>query len=716
MPYIVNFTDSENKTPITVFDNTSSQDTSITFPGRNVTGYGQIIAENFLHLLENFASATAPVNPTEGQLWYDTTNGALQIWDNTNWKAASGIQKSPVAPSVETAKVGELWVDTTNQQLRIFTGTRWLLVGPSESSIDGLRYGPAVETIVDQDNLNKNVLTFYIADIPVAIVSKDSFTPKIDIAGFDFIKSGINIATAANTDEASAFASIFLGGNLPKLVGTATNADALNVSGVEVVAGKFLRSDIVNTTEFGFNVRNNQGITIGIDGNLQVTTSATAAKIYNSASGSSLDLQVNRDGVPSTILRIQDNKVGINVAAPDNTLDVDGDIGVTGALIVSNTNDSINLSTGSIRTAGGVAVTKNVKIGTTLDVTGLTTTTNLFPSGNEQYDLGSATRRWNNIRAKKIIADQIEGTITGNITGNANTATNLRNTTTFQITGDVIAPAIAFDGQIGSYTKIFTTQLTANIIKSKDQPVPNISKIEDQILVYRPSAETGGASGLLKQSRDTFMADLAVPIGTIFPYAGTNAPYGYLLCDGGEAEIAKFQLLYDVIGTRYNGSAVLNGAVGKTFRLPDLRGRFALGRHNMDNNISVPNDVGGFVDNGGGAPSPARIEGTEATTLGGSSGSSSVTLGLINLPQHSHNLVADGQQFFAVRVDNAPTITSTPGRGPNNPGEAQYLADTGGVKIPSGSTLASPVGIMNPFLTLNYIIRSGPPAFTTVGA
>ena len=103
MPYIVNFTDSENKTPITVFDNTSSQDTSLTFPGRNVTGYGQIIAENFLNLLENFASANQPINPTEGQLWYDTTNGVLQLWDNTNWKAASNIQKSPVAPSVETS-------------------------------------------------------------------------------------------------------------------------------------------------------------------------------------------------------------------------------------------------------------------------------------------------------------------------------------------------------------------------------------------------------------------------------------------------------------------------------------------------------------------------------------------------------------------------------------------------------------------------------------
>jgi hypothetical protein len=48
---------------------------------------------------------------------------------------------------IQTSKVGELWVDTTNQQLRIFTGTRWILVGPTESSVDGLRYGPVVENI-----------------------------------------------------------------------------------------------------------------------------------------------------------------------------------------------------------------------------------------------------------------------------------------------------------------------------------------------------------------------------------------------------------------------------------------------------------------------------------------------------------------------------------------------------------------------------------------
>jgi len=712
MPYIVNFTDSDNKSPITVFDNTSSNDTSLTFPGRNVTGYGQIIAENFLSLLENFASATQPVNPVEGQLWYDTTNGVLQLYDNTNWKAASNIQKGPTEPSVQNSKVGELWVDTTNQQLRIYTGSRWLLVGPSESSIDGKRYGPAVEKIVDQDNFDRNVLTFYIADTPVVILSRDSFTPKIEIKGFDQVKAGLNIATPANASEEAEFSTIFLGGELPKLIGTAKNADALNVGGVEVEAGKFLRSDTTNTTEQGFNVRSNTGITIGLDGNFQLTTSATSAKIYNSAAGSSIDLQINRNGIPDTILRVIDDKVGINIAAPDNALDVGGNIGLTGSIIVSDTNDAINLSTGSIRTEGGISIKKNLRIGQNLYVTGTVNTTNVVPETNETYNLGNSSLRWNEVIAKKITADEIEGTISGNITGNANTATNLKNVTNFSMAGDVVSSGFTFDG-IGD-AKTFNTQLTANIITSKDQPLPNVSGQEDQILVYRANPLPASTStGLLRQTRDTFVGDLGIPLGAILPFAGPNVPYGFLLCDGGEVEIAKFRQLYDIIGTTYNGSAALNGAVGKTFRVPDLRGRFALGRHNMDNNITVPNDVGGFVDNGGGSPVPSRISGTEPETLAASSGASSVNLNLTNLPEHSHNLVADGEQFYGVRVDTAPTVSSVSGRGPNNPGEAQYLPDTGGIKVPTGTTLGSPVGIMNPYLTINYIIRSGPPAFTT---
>ena len=690
MPYIVNFTDRENKVPITVFDNTSSTDTSLVFPGRNVTGYGQIIAENFLALLENFAKESAPINPTEGQLWYDSSEGVLKIWDNVQWKAASNIQKSPVEPAVDSAKLGELWVDTTNQQLYVFSGTRWILVGPNFST--GLRSGPLVEQIDDSDGQDRIVLSFYVEDEPIFIISKDSFTPKISIPGFNIIRTGLNI-TSLQVDDNDLET---------KLWGKANTADALNISGVEIPAGRFLRSDVINTTEFGINVRNNSGINIGTDGNFSLTSSATAAKIYNSSEGSSLDMQINRGGIPETILRVIDNKVGINVPDPNEVLEVSGNILTDGNLIVTNSNVATNLTNGTIRTAGGASIAKNLIIGESIDVSGISNLANTVPKVTDFYDLGTASRRWNSVRTKRLIADVIEGTLDGNIVGNATTATNLRFATTFQITGDISAPNVTFDGQVGGLTKTFNTTLTADIINSKAFPIPNKSSAADTILVFRPG------TGLIKETRDIFMADLAVPIGAIFPFAGANVPEGYLLCDGSEVERVRYNLLFDVIGTTYNGSDALVG-VG-TYRLPDLRGRFALGRDNMENGTTVPNNTGGYVDAGGG--NIDRVPGTAADNLAGFGGQSSNTLIVGNLPDHEHTMRGStGQQYFATRIDTAAPLDSGAfsDKGPTTVGQSQYLPSSGGIRT-SGS-LGQPFAVMNPYLTINYIIRSGPPAF-----
>jgi microcystin-dependent protein len=706
MAYQINFTDSD-KTPITVFDNTSSEDTSLVFPGRNVTGYGQIIAENFLGLLENFASANEPVNPVEGQLWYDVANGVLQIWDNTNWKAASGIQKGPTQPSVESSKIGELWVDTTNQQVRIYTGSSWILVGPTESSIDGLRYGPVVETIADSNNFNRTILTLYIKDIPVVVVSKDSFSPKITIAGFPTIKAGININTPATIAELGEFE----GGLIPKLYATAASADSLNILGVEVPAGKFLRSDIVNTTDFGLTVKNNSGVRIGVDSAFNLSATATSANIYNSATGSSIDLQVNRNGIPSTILRVIGNRIGINKADPDFELDIDGSARVSNTLLITNVTESTNLNNGSFRTAGGAAITKNLLVGDGIDITGVTQTNTVQPKITDLYDLGTTVRRYNNVRAKRLIAEEITGptgtiVIRGNLNGNANTANNLRNVTSFQLAGDVISQPVAFDGQVGSYFKTFQTTLTTDIIANREEPTPNRSRNTDFVLTYRPPAGTAPA-GLFKQSRDTFIGDLGVPIGTILPFAGTTAPLGYLLCDGSEVERVKFAELFNVIGVTYNGLTPLNGV--NTFRLPDLRGRFALGRDNMDNGGTVPSPAGPFIDAGGG--NIDRVSGVAADTLGQGAGQGSVVLTRENLPEHTHSLRNGDRQYFTISVDTAVNPPAVTGLGPTAIGQAQYLNNSGPVTKPEGTTVGNPVGIMNPYLTLNYIIRSGPPLF-----
>jgi microcystin-dependent protein len=569
--------------------------------------------------------------------------------------------------------------------------------------VGGLRYGPVIENIADSDNVDRFILVFYIADIPVIVISKDSFTPKTLITGFVTIRSGINISAPADSTEIANF----VGGFLPLLNGTAKNAQALLVGGVEKAAGTFLRSDTINTTDYEIKIKNNNGLSIGVDETFKLLSTESSNSIYNSAAGSSLDLQTNRNGIPATILRVIDNLVGINQENPTESLDVIGNFKLTGTLVSNNTTASTNLNNGSIRTLGGAAITKNLIVGDGIDVTGILQTNTIQPNLTNTYDLGTGLKRFNNIRAKTIIADTIQGVLEGNISGNANTATALSTVTSFQLAGDVVSPAVPFDGQVGAATKIFNATLTANIIAGKSEPAPNKGKKGDFVLTYRPSESTLASSGLLKQTREVFMGDLAVPIGAILPYAGGTTPDGYLLCDGSEIERSKFGDLFDIIGVTFNGSAALVGV--NTFRLPDLRGRFALGKDNMDNAGTVPTSAGPYIDAGGGTA--GRVPDVQATILGGAAGLSSVALTLANLPEHSHTLSTATQDYAAVVVSTTLDPLATSGLGPTAPGQAQYLKDSGSVKKPVGVTLGTAVGLMNPFLSMNFIIRSGPPAF-----
>ena len=723
MPYNVKFTD-QDKTDLTVFDLVGNTDTSLVFPGRNSTNYGQVIAENFLHLLENFASSTAPTSPIEGQLWYDSAAGSLKINDGTGlngWKAASGILKGPTEPSTESSQEGELWIDTANQQLRIFNGTRWILVGPTQSYINGLKYGPSVENIVDTDDILRSVVIFYVEDTPVSIVSKDSFRPKLSIPGYTSIRAGINISSPL---AGTALANEFEGGFLPKLNGVAVTADSLKIPNVlePVPAARFLRSDTPNSTDFAFNIKSNNGITLGIDQNFNLSNTANGARIYNSFQNSVIDFQINRNGVPDTIIRIQDNRVGINNSAPNQALDVTGNIALSGILLSSNTTNATNLNNGSLRLLGGASVGLNLFVGGNLDVVGSAVTGDLLPKSSNS-NIGNDVNKWNQITTKTIKAENIEGVLVGNIAGKAALAAGLEFTTTFKIgttdlndPSDVESNTITFDGQTGGFSKVFNAKLTSGIIINKPEPPGRFSKKTDYVLIHRPTAPGDPVSGLLKQTRDDFVGDLGLPIGAILPYAGPNPPRGFLLCDGSEIEIAKYPDLWRIIGSIYNGSQPLLGPEGRTFRLPDLRGRFALGRNNMDNNILIQVTSGGVVDSGGGNaadiddPTQPRVPGTDSLAIAG--GNSTKSIAVRNLPDHVHDLQADDRQFYAVRVDTARSPSSIPLPGPTAVDQAQYLNDSGGIK--SAETLGQRFNVMNPFLTVNYIIRSGPAASETI--
>jgi microcystin-dependent protein len=707
MPYNVNYTDNQNKTPITVFDNTSNTDTSLIFPGRNVTGYGQIIAENFLKLLENFASSNAPINPTEGQIWFnnDPQIGQLLIWDGSDWKAASGVQKSPVQPGVDQSKVGELWVDTVNQQLYVFSGTDWILVGPNFST--GLRSGLIVEQIEDSSDVIRVVLTVYVEDRPIIIISKDSFTPKKIIPQFPLIRAGITVADP-NPNILSE-TEIYQGNFLPKLFGTSTSSDGLEINGTTIPASRFLRTDVVNTVEQAFNVRSDSGIFLGIDGTFNISNSTASAKFYNSSAGSAIDFQLNDSGIPSTIIRIIDGKVGINNVSPTERLEIDGNTKINGQLVITDTTATTNLGNGSVRIAGGVAISKNLLVSDIVRFEGELFATDITPLITDTFQLGNSNRRWNVIHTKALFADTISGVLSGSISGNAGTATSLQQQTTFALTGDVTAPSFQFNGITGGLTKTFNTAISAAFITSKPRieeltpPNRNYSEPSDVVLTFRSSI-----SGLYQISRDTFVGDLGLPIGAILPYAGLNAPPGFLLCDGSEILRDKYPDLFNVLGSTYNGSAPLLGVSGSTFRLPDLRGRFALGRDNMDNGEQILSSIGQPIDGGGG--NVDRVGGVDADTVGGSGGNNQYTLATANLPNHQHPLIGSaGTQFYATRVATGipPDSGAIVGPGGTTPGQSQQLPRTGGVE---GLT-NQPYPVMNPFLTINYIIRSGRPAF-----
>ena len=66
MAYTVNKTNS-SATPnqYTVQDGVLNSQTDLSLIGKGYAGYGETIAENFLHLLENFSNTNAPSKPEQ---------------------------------------------------------------------------------------------------------------------------------------------------------------------------------------------------------------------------------------------------------------------------------------------------------------------------------------------------------------------------------------------------------------------------------------------------------------------------------------------------------------------------------------------------------------------------------------------------------------------------------------------------------------------------
>ena len=207
-----------NGTPLlTLADGTlDNTTTSVNLIGRNYAGYGLAQNENFIHMLENFSSATSPLNPLVGQLWWDNTNRHLSVWQGTNWKVISSSQTGSTQPAGPV--IGDFWWNTQTGIFSVYNGSSWTSIGPATPA------GATVTSILANSITDSGSNLHTVGNILVnnklsAVLSTDNiaFTLLVPESGLTTINPGFNLVSgltvSANTNS-YIFGNLAVSGNV----------------------------------------------------------------------------------------------------------------------------------------------------------------------------------------------------------------------------------------------------------------------------------------------------------------------------------------------------------------------------------------------------------------------------------------------------------------------------------------------------------------------
>ena len=133
----------------------------------------------------------------------------------------------------------------------------------------------------------------------------------------------------------------------------------------------------------------------------------------------------------------------------------------------------------------------------------------------------------------------------------------------------------------------------------------------------------------------------SVPTGAIFPYAGSSAPTGYLLCDGSAVSRTTYSALYLITGDVYGAG---NGST--TFNVPDLRQRFPLGKAASGTGAAL-GSTGGSINHTHTTPNHTHTIAGHTHTMANHTHTVGAHVHLIpahehTVPPHSHDSRASG--------------------------------------------------------------------------
>lgn len=212
---------------------------SLVLVGKNFTPYGEIMAENMVFQLENFADSIAPAKPMTGQIWWDLASASMKVYNGTAWVNLNSVYVSE-NPPVQGIKIGDLWFrpstnvmsvrtslagaetwinintvtvaaappgvdiagslyfNSVGKQLFINDGTQWLLVGPE--GVPGFGTTRWVsELLVDVATTQRPVIVGRVNGSPVSIVTAEPFTigTATPVTGFTDLMRGINLSADA---------------------------------------------------------------------------------------------------------------------------------------------------------------------------------------------------------------------------------------------------------------------------------------------------------------------------------------------------------------------------------------------------------------------------------------------------------------------------------------------------------------------------------------